>query len=520
MASGTINAWLLTTTGELVAVDLADPSRNITFSRPSGLVAASGSTPAEQLIDIDYRNADGALYGLTDQSRLYLLNPTSGATTLISHLRTADDSADYNLDSNASYSMDFDPASDRLRLIGSNGDNLSVEVASGRVTVGTAVNGSGALISGVAFSDSFDSSGRKSQLYGIDADQDMVFQQDTGTGAQSGGVSLGVDASTVRGYDIDPATGAGYAILTVANKTRVYSIDPGAAGAVATPVGPRDTLPGDVVYRGMTVVTTANPTVLGLGADNTLYQFTAQQPGLISNPVSISLPGSETLLGMDLRPSDGLLYGLGSGGHIYRISLDSTTLGTATLVSTLAADSSDSSSPFSGLSSGVSYCADFDPVAPGGTVSFPDQNRLRLLGSDLSNAVIIADDGSVTTGTSLTPSTTTLAASAYSNNYRNSVLSSLFVIHDDKLSVVSQQSSTEGALTTVGSLGFTVSGSAGFDIAGYSNDNILLAARSTGSGPFTLYKLETSGSGNLATAVDQIGGASGPTNLIDITIRD
>lgn len=525
--TGNIDAWLLTTTGELVAVDLDDPSSNLTFSRPSGLAAATSTTPAERLIDIDYRNADGALYGISDQNKIYLINPVLGTTSLISRLRNAANTADYDLDGSASYSMDFDPVSDSLRLIGSNGDNLSVDVASGQVSVGTSVAGGGAVITGSAYNDDFDASGRKAQLYTIDADRDLVYLQDPVTGAQSAPVALGVDATAVRGYDIDPVTGLGHAILTVAGKTRIYTIDPNAAGAAATPVGPKDFLPGDVVYRGIAVVTPSNPTVFGLSDDNKLYQFTARNPALVSNPASITLPvgapAGETVLGLDFRPSDGKLYGLGSSGRIYRISADAATLGSASLVSTLSADAADTSSPYTGLSAASSYATDFSPVAPGGTADYPDQGRLRIIGSDQSNALAIIDNGAVTTQTAVTPASPTVAAAAYSNSYRGSLISSLYTVTGGNLAILNQTASSsapEGGLTTVGALGITINGRAGLDIAGRSNDNVLLAARTTASGPLTLYRLALFGSSNLATAVDSIGGPSGPANLVDIAIRN
>lgn len=524
--SASIDAWLLTTTGELVAVDLDDPSRNITFSRLSGLAAASGSTPAERLLDIDYHNAEGALYGLSDQNRIYLISPVLGSITQISRLRTADGSADYNLSASASYSMDIDPVSSRLRLLGDNGDNLDVDIISGRVTVGPSVASGGGVISASAYTDAFDAGGRQSSLYVMDVAHDLMGLQDTATGAQSAIVPLGVDATAVRGYDIDPVSGAGHAILTVGGKTRIYRIDPQAATGAATPVGPEDFLPGKVVYRGIAVVTPANPTVLGLSDDNKLYQFTARNPGQLSTALAISLPAGaptdETLLGLDFRPSDGQLYGLGSAGRLYRISLAPASAGTATLVSSLTADAGDSSNPFTGLAAGTRYSMDFSPVAPGGSAVFPDQNRLRLIGSDLSNASVIADNGAVTTQTAITPATATVAAVAHGNNYRGSLVSSLYAVSGDQLGVITQvgtASTPEGSLVTTGTLGFSITGQAGLDIAGRSNENALLAARSSTSGPLTLYRLALFGSSNLATAVGPIGGSTGPENLVDIAIR-
>lgn len=528
--TGTVDAWLLTTTGELVGVDVDSPDKDILFSRISGLVAATSTTAAEHIIDIDIRNADGSLYGLSDQSRIYFINPVSGNATLVSHLRNADNSADYNLSAAATYTIDFNPAADRLRIIGSNGDNLRVDVLTGQTIVDGAINGSGAVISGAAYTDTFDASGRGTQLFTLDTVNDQLYLQNPpNAGTQTTAVSLGVNATAVQGYDIVPETGLGYAILTVAGAPRLYRIDQTAASNAATLI-PSGKLPGDVTYRSLAVVTRANPTVLGLSDDNKLYNFTALNPAVISTATSITLPAGapagETLLGIDYRQSDRTLYSLSSAGRIYSINLTPPAAGAATLVSTLTADPTDTSSPFTTLSAGSSTI-DFNPTVPGTTTPasvFPDQNRLRIIGADLSNAVAVIDNGNVTTQSAVTPSTSAVAAAAYSNNFRGAISTQLFVIDRTTNSVATQSlaaTSTvpEGTLTTLGTLGITINGRAGFDISGRANENALLAARSTATGPLTLYRLVLASGSDLASAVGQIGGAAGPGNLVDIAIR-
>ncbi|MFX5142119.1 hypothetical protein ABTC48_20775, partial [Acinetobacter baumannii] len=79
------------------------------------------------------------------------------------------------------------------------------------------------------------------------------------------GITAGSGNST-SGYDIDPATGTGYAVLNVAGKTGLYRIDQGATSAAATLLG--SSLPGKVVYNSVVVPTTANPGVFALASDN------------------------------------------------------------------------------------------------------------------------------------------------------------------------------------------------------------------------------------------------------------
>src|SRR5262249_9742481 len=68
----------------------------------------------------------------------------------------------------------------------------------------------------------------------------------------------------------------------------------------------------------------------GLTTTGNLVTFDSATPGTISGTVAITgLQGGEILLGIDRRPFDGLLYGLGSTNRIYTIN---TATGVATAV--------------------------------------------------------------------------------------------------------------------------------------------------------------------------------------------
>jgi hypothetical protein len=61
-------------------------------------------------------------------------------------------------------------------------------------------------------------------------------------------------------------------------------------------------------------------------ATNTAGQiltFVASQPGtILAWPTITGLQGGDTLLGIDIRPADGLIYGVGSTGRLYTINPD------------------------------------------------------------------------------------------------------------------------------------------------------------------------------------------------------
>lgn len=89
-------------------------------------VAITGVTG--KIIGIDVRPADGALYALGTDNTLYTINTQTGAATMKSKLSVPIDSVDHII-------VDFNPQADRLRVIGSTGQNLRVNVDTGQTIV-------------------------------------------------------------------------------------------------------------------------------------------------------------------------------------------------------------------------------------------------------------------------------------------------------------------------------------------------------------------------------------------------
>jgi hypothetical protein len=77
---------------------------------------------------IDVRPADGMLYGLTPDNMIVTIDPKTGKTTEKSKLSEG-------LKSGVTATVDFNPAADRLRIIGDDGTNLRVNVDDGKTTV-------------------------------------------------------------------------------------------------------------------------------------------------------------------------------------------------------------------------------------------------------------------------------------------------------------------------------------------------------------------------------------------------
>ena len=82
-----------------------------------GTVTVTGLQPQETLVGIDLRPADGQLYGVGSTSRLYLLNPITGAATPIGPVFPT-------VLSGTSFGVDFNPLVDRLRIVSDAEQNL------------------------------------------------------------------------------------------------------------------------------------------------------------------------------------------------------------------------------------------------------------------------------------------------------------------------------------------------------------------------------------------------------------
>lgn len=101
----------------------------------SVLVKGAGGAVVGRLIGIDVRPADGNLYGVDTAGVVYVINPDNGIATVRSLFAPT-------FSRDVRWSVDFNPAADRLRIIGNNGSNFRGDVDCGAcmLTVDTAIN--------------------------------------------------------------------------------------------------------------------------------------------------------------------------------------------------------------------------------------------------------------------------------------------------------------------------------------------------------------------------------------------
>ncbi|MGV3468936.1 DUF4394 domain-containing protein [Limnobacter sp.] len=496
-----IDSYVLTTSNALVGVDSSN-------GRTGDSLAITGLQASENLFDIDYRNADGRMWALSTLGNLYTIDLETGAATLESTLTNSVDPLVMNtfaLDPQETYSIDFNPTVDRLRIIGTDDSSYATNVENGLTATNGSLTLSGAPANGVvvdaAYTDTFSTTtGRGTTLFSIDAQNGALYTQNVMTGALTQVSNLGVAGlQDIQGYDIDPETQQGLAVFQVNGDTALYRVSTSAA---ATLVSELD-LDGETAI-GFTTVTTANPTVVGLNSANQVFTFRATEPETISTPVApANLTAGESLIAIDYSTVADrfFLIGRNAGASSTLYSMPAAGVATAPTLTNIAPLTPT-------LAAGVEYSIDINPTNGG----------LRLVGSDDSNAAVNVTTGVVTRGMAngtLNPTTFDLAAHAYTNSISGAVApTELRAVDTVSGNLVQQNFIADANVTDLGiDLGTNVVRPAAFDIR-YSSDYGLLGLKDQVMTQTTLYTIIN----DIVTEIGPIGGASGATNIVDFSI--
>lgn len=177
------------------------------------------------LIGIDVRPANGRLYGLTNANNLYSIEPQSGASRLVGTLTLP-------FDGGKRCGFDFNPQTDRLRIVGGNGQNLRVHVETGAAAadVGLAygrkdpATGRPPAVTAAAYTQALPKTDR-TVLFDIDSARDTLVMQDPPNDGQLKTVGLlGFDFADEGGFDIYTDPGGrehGFAV----SGAMLYAID-------------------------------------------------------------------------------------------------------------------------------------------------------------------------------------------------------------------------------------------------------------------------------------------------------
>ena len=184
--------------------------------------------------------------------------------------------------------------------------------------------------------------------------------------------------------------------------------------------------------------------IFWLTTTNALVLFDSATPNFAGPAVNITgLSLNERILGIDLRPSTGALYGLSSSGNLYTLNAST---GVATFASTLSTSLN-----------GTSFGIDFNPVV----------DRLRITSSSGQNLRVNVSTGAAIVDGQLNGAATGLNNLGYNNNDNNPATGTmLFGINSATHRLYIQNPPNTGVLTEVGPLGIDGSDAAGLDISG------------------------------------------------------
>ena len=233
-------------------------------------------------------------------------------------------------------------------------------------------------------------------------------------------------------------------------------------------------------------------TLVGLTNDNKLVKIDTSTMAA-SAPMAIS--SSDKIVGIDVRPADGKLYGLSATGQL--VTIDHMT-GKATAGSTLSEK----------VALGPRPIVDFNPAA----------DRLRVIGADGVSLRVNVENGATTIDKPLNYDATdtakdkkpAVAAGAYTNSTKGAKSTELFHVDSGTGALVIQNPPNDGVLKTRGAVGVPSLADAVMDIdneAEGKNTAWLIAGG-------TLYTIDLAT--GKATQVGAVKGING--KLVDIAV--
>lgn len=209
--------------GELLSFNLKQPGK-VTKTDVSGLLLDA------DLVGIDYRPADGKLYGVGDLGGIYTVNAKTGAASKVGQLSTLLDGEQFG--------VDFNPVVDRLRIVSDAGQNLRHDVDGNATTTDTPLStppaaGDTTGISAAAYLNNDESAETGTLLYDLNTATDqLVVQAPANNGTLSVVGKLGLNAKSAAGFDVFTTVKNGaavantaYAALHVKAQYRLYQVD-------------------------------------------------------------------------------------------------------------------------------------------------------------------------------------------------------------------------------------------------------------------------------------------------------
>lgn len=237
--------------------------------------------------------------------------------------------------------------------------------------------------------------------------------------------------------------------------------------------------------------------IYAVNGNNQLITFDSSAPGTILSRQNITNTGGDSILNIDFRPANGVLYGLSGNNSLYIIN---PMTGAATFVGTTT------------ITGGFDYGFDFNPAADRIRVATDAGGNFRINQTVMPPATIMDGNFFYVAGDPNAGITPQLAGAAYTNNVAGASSTQLFYIDFNLDILVFSPDPNGGSLQTRGALGINVTGLMGFDISGVTGD--AFASLSTDGVTSSLYRIDlTTGAATLVGS----GGIGAGETILDIS---
>ena len=214
----------LTVTTDPVAYAVDNANNLMIFNPYSPLAPISkpitGLQSGENVLGLDMRPVNGQLYALGSTSRLYTINSSSGAATVVG---TA---AFTPALSGTQFGFDFNPTVDRIRIVSNTGQNLRAHPETGAITaVDLNLNPGTPTVSAAAYTNNFAGT-TTTTLYVMDVLKNKLYIQNppnNGTLVEVGNISgTFVEAN---GFDIGGTSGKAFALLNDEGLVKLFQVN-------------------------------------------------------------------------------------------------------------------------------------------------------------------------------------------------------------------------------------------------------------------------------------------------------
>lgn len=244
-------------------------------------------------------------------------------------------------------------------------------------------------------------------------------------------------------------------------------------------------------------------TIYGLGSGGFIFTFDSAAPGTTTAPVAVTGLGGSSLVGIDIRPADSKLYGVGTGNKVFTINPVTGVASDVTATSFLG------TAVGGGLGAGSNFGVDFNPVANRLRIVSDADTNLRVFGpSETVDPSLSYQTGDANFG--VNPNVTSVA---YTNPDTNPGTGTTLYGLDTSLNILVRHNTGPGFqnLETIGALGVDFASASGFDlnVAGTAFG----AFHDSGADVSRLYTI------NLGTgAASLVGDIGGGQHLLDIAV--